>query len=250
VETLIPLAVVGLVLLAAVIQRLVGLGFGMVMAPFLVVLIGAHEGVMLVNFLSIFAPMLVLPRIWGDIEWRKVVWLGIPALAIMPLAAWVSVSSPAGPLYVVVAALVIVGLVTSMLLTRITFEADGATTRVIAGLGAGAGTVIAGVGGPAMTIYAVVARWPIMSMIATLQPIWIFLSMGSFGIKWAFDDGALPGLPWWAWAGSVVAIIAGIAIGEWLQRRIDEVVVRRLVLILAFIGSIMALITGLRLMFG
>lgn len=249
-ETLIPFAVVGLVLLAAVIQRLVGLGFGMVMAPFLVVLIGAHEGVMLVNFLSIFAPMLVLPRIWGDIEWRKVVWLGIPALAIMPLAAWVSVSSPAGPLYVVVAALVIVGLVTSMLLTRITFEADGATTRVIAGLGAGAGTVIAGVGGPAMTIYAVVARWPIMSMIATLQPIWIFLSMGSFGIKWAFDDGALPGLPWWAWAGSVVAIIAGIAIGEWLQRRIDEVVVRRLVLILAFIGSIMALITGLRLMFG
>ncbi|MCH8560647.1 sulfite exporter TauE/SafE family protein [Nesterenkonia sp. LB17] len=249
-EALIPLAVVGLVLLAAVIQRLVGLGFGMVMAPFLVVLIGAHEGVMLVNFLSIFAPMLVLPRIWSDIEWRKVLWLGLPALAVMPAAAWISVNSSAGPLYVVVAALVIIGLITSMLLSRITFQADGATTRVIAGIGSGAGTVIAGVGGPAMTIYAVLSRWPIMSMIATLQPIWILLSLGSFGIKWSFDDGALPGLPWWAWAGSVVAIVLGIVIGEWLQRRIDEALVRRLVLILAFIGSIMALITGLRLMFG
>ncbi|WP_237089902.1 TSUP family transporter [Nesterenkonia sp. PF2B19] len=96
--------VVAFVLLAATIQRIAGLGFGMILAPFLVVLIGAHEGVMLVNFLSIIAPVLVLPRIWDDIEWRKVLWLGIPAVLVMPAAAWVSVVSPAGPLYVVVAA--------------------------------------------------------------------------------------------------------------------------------------------------
>ena len=103
------IAVVAFVLLAATIQRVAGLGFGMILAPFMVVLIGAHEGIMLVNFLSIIAPALVLPRIWNHIEWRKVLWLGIPAILIMPLSAWVSVMSEAGPLYVVVAGLVLFG---------------------------------------------------------------------------------------------------------------------------------------------
>ena len=46
------LTLLGLVLLAAVIQRVAGLGLGMLFAPYAVVLIGAHEGIMLANFLE------------------------------------------------------------------------------------------------------------------------------------------------------------------------------------------------------
>ncbi|GAA3059659.1 MULTISPECIES: sulfite exporter TauE/SafE family protein [Actinomycetes] len=244
--------VVAFVLLAATIQRIAGLGFGMILAPFLVVLIGAHEGVMLVNFLSIIAPVLVLPRIWDDIEWRKVLWLGIPAVLVMPAAAWVSVVSPAGPLYVVVAALVLFGLITSMLLSRISsaVDGDGRTAQILTGLGSGVGTVLGGVGGPAMTIYAVVSRWPVMRMVATLQPLWILISAFSFGIKWAFDDGQMPDMPWWAWAGCVVSIVLGIWVGEWIQRRVDDATVRKFVIALAILGSLLALGTGIRLLVG
>lgn len=244
------IAVVAFVLLAATIQRVAGLGFGMILAPFMVVLIGAHEGIMLVNFLSIIAPALVLPRIWNHIEWRKVLWLGIPAILIMPLSAWVSVMSEAGPLYVVVAGLVLLGLLASVLLSRVDVAVDGAsrTVQIITGLGSGAGTVLGGVGGPAVTIYAVLSRWPVVKMVATLQPMWIVMSACSFGTKWAFDDGQMPGMPWWAWAGSVVAIILGIYFGEWVQRRVDESTVRVLVVILAVLGSLLALGTGLRLL--
>lgn len=85
------IGVIVLVLVCAMIQRVVGLGLGMIMAPFAVIMLGAHEGVMLVNFLGGVTPMMMLPRIWRDIEWRKVAWIGLAAVVIMPAAAWVSV---------------------------------------------------------------------------------------------------------------------------------------------------------------
>lgn len=246
----VALTVVGLVLLSSIIQRIAGMGFGMILAPFIVVMLGAHEGIMLVNFLSIVAPVLVVPRVWPDIEWRRVMWIGVPAMAIMPAAAWLSVNSPAGPLYMLVAALVLFGLSSSLILRRINRRIDGKAAQVITGIGSGAGTVLGGVGGPAVTIYAVLSRWPLISMIATLQPMWIMMSAVSFGSKLAFDDGQLPGLPWWAWVGSAAAIVLGIFVGEWVQRRVDEKLVRRLVVVLAFLGALLALATGLREMLG
>ncbi|MGO1482147.1 MAG: TSUP family transporter, partial [Brachybacterium sp.] len=80
----VALTLIGLVLLAAVIQRVAGLGLGMLFAPYAVVLIGAHEGIMLANFLGTLMPILLLPRIWSQIQWRTVAWIGLPAVAVMP----------------------------------------------------------------------------------------------------------------------------------------------------------------------
>src|SRR5699024_2088507 len=110
-STTVSLSLIGLVLVAAVIQRVAGLGLGMIFAPYAVVLIGAHEGIMLANFLGTLMPVLLLPRIWSQIEWHKVWWLSLPAVAVMPAAAWVSSISPPGPLYIVVALLVLASLV-------------------------------------------------------------------------------------------------------------------------------------------
>src|SRR5699024_11607714 len=86
-STTVALSLIGLVLVAAVIQRVAGLGLGMIFAPYAVVLIGAHEGIMLANFLGTLMPVLLLPRIWSQIEWHKVWWLSLPAVAVMPAAA-------------------------------------------------------------------------------------------------------------------------------------------------------------------
>lgn len=62
------LTLIGLVLVCAIIQRVAGMGLGIVFAPYAVVLIGAHEGIMLANLLGGLVPIVMLPRIWSRIE--------------------------------------------------------------------------------------------------------------------------------------------------------------------------------------
>lgn len=242
------LSLIALVLLAATIQRVAGLGLGMIFAPYAVVLIGAHEGIMMANLLGTLMPILLLPRIWSQIEWGKLAWLALPAVAVMPGAAWVSSISPPGPLYIVVAGLVLASLVISVWLVRISVQVDGRTAQVITGVGSGLGTVLGGVGGPAVTVYAALSRWSVLPMVATMQPLWIVISSVSFGSKLAWDDGQLPDMPWWAWAGIAVAVLVAIPTGEAVQKRLREQTIQRFVMALGFLGALLALGSGVRLL--
>ncbi|MGO1523742.1 MAG: sulfite exporter TauE/SafE family protein [Nesterenkonia sp.] len=248
-SALISVVVIVATLVVAGIQRIVGFGFGMVMAPFLVLIMPPHEGVMLVNFLSIFAPILIMWQLRQYIEWGKFLWLAVPALLIMPAAAWLAVHTPPGPLYIVVAAVVLMGLVISAVIRRVSSRVDGRTVQTLTGIGAGAGTVLAGVGAPATTVYTVLSRWSLLKMIATLQPLWLVMSAAAFGMKWALDQGQLPGLPWWGWVGSTAAIVVGIYLGQWVQRRVSDQLIGRSVLALAALGAVAALFTGVRMTF-
>src|SRR5699024_12495292 len=105
----------------------------MIFAPYAVVLIGAHEGIMLANFLGTLMPGLLLPRIWSQIEWHKVWWLSLPAVAVMPAAAWVSSISPPGPLYIVVALLVLASLVISGAPGRVHTSVDARASPQLTG---------------------------------------------------------------------------------------------------------------------
>lgn len=49
--------------------------------------------------------------------------------------------------------------------------------QIGAGVAIGLGPVLGGVGGPAATVYAVLSRWPALSMVATLQPLWTGLRL-------------------------------------------------------------------------
>ena len=242
------LTLIGLVLVCAVIQRVAGMGLGIVFAPYAVVLIGAHEGIMLANLLGGLVPVVMLPRIWSQIEWGTVLRLGLPAIAVMPAAAWLSSVSPPAPLYLVVASLVLLSLVISVLLARVDTTVDGVPVQIGTGLGIGLGTVLGGVGGPAATVYAVLSRWPALSMVATLQPLWILVSLVSFGSKLAWDDGQLPDMPGWAWAAMLGSLVVAVGLGEMLQRRLGELGIHRLVIVLGFVGALLSLWTGVRLL--
>ena len=242
------LTLIGLVLVCAVIQRVAGMGLGIVFAPYAVVLIGAHEGIMLANLLGGLVPVVMLPRIWSQIEWGTVLRLGLPAIAVMPAAAWLSSVSPPAPLYLVVASLVLLSLVISVLLARVDTTVDGVPVQIGTGLGIGLGTVLGGVGGPAATVYAVLSRWPALSMVATLQPLWILVSLVSFGSKLAWDDGQLPDMPGWVWAAMLGSLVVAVGLGEMLQRRLGELGLHRLVIVLGFVGALLSLWTGVRLL--
>lgn len=246
----VALAMICLVLFCAMIQRIAGMGLGIIFAPYAVVLIGAHEGIMMANFLGALVSLVLLPRVWSQIEWSKVAWLGLPAIAVMPAAAWLSSVSPPGPLYLVVASLVLLSLGISVVLARVHTTVDGRTSQVVTGVGIGLGTVLGGVGGPAASVYAVLSRWSVLPMVATLQPLWILVSVVSFASKWAWDDGQLPEMPWWVWAALVAVVLPAFALGEMVQKRMPERFIQRLVVVLGVVGALLALRTGLQLLLG
>jgi len=136
------------------------------------------------------------------------------------------------------------------MLAQVNTTVDGRTAQVVTGIGAGFGTVLGGAGGPAVTVYAVLSRWPVLAMVATLQPLWILISSVSFASKWAWDDGLLPDLAWWVWLAIVAAVIVSIFLGEMVQKRLQEKTIQRFVVLLAVVGALLALRTGVLLLVG
>src|SRR5690625_1966553 len=228
-DLLVAGTIIGLLVIAVVLQRLTGVGFAMMLAPFVVVMIGPHAGVMLTNVLAIVAPALVVPLVWKDIEWAKLAIIVPAALAVMPLFGWLAAATPQGPLYIVVAVLVILGLCVSLVASRSTRAVDGRTARGLTGAGVGAGVVLAGVGGPAITIYAVLSRWRTHTFAATMQPMWVLVSIGGFGTKWLFSGDEVPVFPWWFWVGCLAAIFTGLLIAHGLRPWVSDLLARRTV---------------------
>ena len=245
-ELPVALTIIGLVVLASGLQRLTGVGFAMMLAPFLVVMIGPHGGVMLTALLSIIAPMLMLPQVWKEIQWRRLAIIAPVALLVMPFFGWLADATPQGPLYIVVAILVILGLSASLIVSRVNAVAQGSTTQALTGLGVGGGVVLAGVGGPAITVFAVLSRWEIRSFAATMQPLWAVMSIGTFLTKLTFSGNELPTLPWWFWLGSLVAILIGMQIATAVRLWVNDDLARRIVIILAFLGAGLSLFMGIR----
>ena len=143
---------------------------------------------------------------------------------------------------------VLLALVMSGRLARVHTPVRGRRARVVTGVGFGLGPVLGGVGGPAATVYAVLSQWSPLAMVATLQPLWTLVSAVSVGAKWAMDDGQLPDLAWWVWVAMLGCVIASVWIGELVQERIGERGIGRTVVVLGFIGALLSLWTGLRLL--
>lgn len=244
-DLLVAVTIIALLVLAVVLQRLTGVGFAMMLAPFVVVMIGPHAGVMLTNVLAIVAPALVVPLVWKDIEWSKLAIIVPAALAVMPLFGWLAAATPQGPLYIVVAVLVILGLSVSLVASRSSRAVDGGLARGLTGAGVGAGVVLAGVGGPAITIYTVLSRWRIRTFAATMQPMWVMVSIGGFGTKWAISGDEFPAFPWWFWVGCLAAILTGLLIAHVIRPWVSDLLARRTVIVLAFVGALTSLGMGI-----
>src|SRR5699024_2016466 len=88
----------------------------MLSAPFAVVVLGTHQGIMLITALAIIASLLMLPGMWRDIDWSRVLWIGVPAMLSIPVAAWLGTMIDGSIIYLLVGVLVIIGLGAALLM--------------------------------------------------------------------------------------------------------------------------------------
>lgn len=234
------------VLLGAFFQRVTGMGFALVSSPFLILLLGTSEGVVLVNLCLALSAASVMTRVWRLIDWRRLVRLLVPALIAVVPGTWlaVSVDKSVLELSIGLAMLLVLGL--SLVLARLAVVATGGggMGTTIAGSASGILTAAAGIGGPAVTAYAVVTKWDQQAFMATMQPF--FAALGAFALvnRMLAEGSALPGLSLLEWLAIIPMLPLGVALGGTVARRIHDGVARSAVIAIAFLGAALAIVHG------
>ncbi|MEB7504690.1 sulfite exporter TauE/SafE family protein [Arthrobacter koreensis] len=239
------IVVLASIFVGALAQRIAGLGFALLISPFLVIILGAHAGVLMVNVCGLVSSLLIMFRVWKDVDWSMYRWLAIPAVIGSIPASIAAVYLPAAPMAVIVGAIVLVALGASLVLARNSVVVTGNPAKAIAGFASGVTNAVAGVGGPAVSAYAVMARWPQRPFAATLQPFFVTIATVTLAVKLSMDPGQMPPFSVVAWILIGVMIVGGIYAGEVLQKHIRDDHVRFAVIVIAFLGAGAAMVKGI-----
>lgn len=216
----------------ALAQSATGMGFSLVAAPALVVLLGPRDGVGTVLVLAVLASVVPLTRDWRHGRPRDVARILVPTLLATPLVAlalrgvdtrWLALAAGVGVLAGV--ALLASG-VRSAWLRR-------PTGAAAAGLGSAVLNVVGGVGGPPVGLWAANAGWSPRATRATLQSFFLVQNLVTIVVL-----GLV--LPDWR---QVAALVVGGVVGTVLAPRVPAGLGRAGVLAASFVGGV-ALVTG------
>lgn len=221
-------------------QRISGMGFALVSAPFLVMVLGPHEGVMLVNLLGACSSLLIFAQVFKQVEYKKVAFILIPAMIMTIPGAWVANSLDGPWLSIGISSMVILALVSSFMIRNLPM-AQSRGLAVGAGAVSGFMSVTAGVSGPAIAGYAVASRWPQAQFAISVQLYFLVLSSTSLIAK-----GGMPQLHWEQWAACFAAMVVGILLGNFLAPKIPDKFSRSFVVLIAFSGAVSLMANGFR----
>ncbi|WP_243437399.1 sulfite exporter TauE/SafE family protein [Streptomyces sp. FH025] len=225
------------VLLGASVQRLAGIGFALVAAPVLVLMLGPNGGVTLANFAAGAISAVGLATGWRQVRPAAMLPLLLAAVCTVPAGAWVASAVPTPGLLIGIGLLVS----TAALLVIWGVRADalrGVGGALVAGATSGFMNSAAGVGGPAVSLYALNSGWTAREFVPNAQLYGTVVNAFSLAAK------GLPGLSRPAWGLVAVALAGGMAIGALLAARVPERRARMVVLGLALAGGLTTLVKG------
>ena len=232
------------VILGAMAQRVSGMGFALVAAPVLVLLVGPFDGVLMVNICGAASASLVLTRVWRHVDWGQYTRLVVPALLAIIPGSIVSVLLGGPALQITIGALLIVALTASLLVHRSGRLFARTPTAIGAGAASGFMSATAGISGPAAGIYGILTGWEHRAFAATLQPFFVTLGTSAFIGKIIANGGRFPDYDWWLWVVVIVCTLVGLTAGEFFARRISAHIARRVVIAISYLGGIVAIVDG------
>ena len=97
-------------IIAAVIQRVTGLAFVLVLIGPVVLVYGPVEGVTIAVFLAVIASLFAVPGAWRDVDWSRTLWLLGAGLAAAPLGALTAAALPETALLFLIGAMGVLAL--------------------------------------------------------------------------------------------------------------------------------------------
>lgn len=237
----------GLVLAAVVMgagmQRITGMGFALVAAPFLVLLLGPVEGVVLVNLCGAVTAGAIIFRVVRDVDWKRYLLLAASALLGIIPAALLIRFIPAAVLEISIGVLLAAGLTVLLVLKSAVLPARRRYLLTAGGL-SGFMNTAAGVGGPAVSMYSIATRWHHKSFAATMQPY--FFTIGAFSLlsKAITAPATFPVMPPAMWVSVATACLAGLVLGDVASKFVPARAAQVLLVILAYLGAAATIIRG------
>ncbi|MEV4556865.1 sulfite exporter TauE/SafE family protein [Kitasatospora sp. NPDC049285] len=226
------------VLVASAVQRLSGMGFALVAAPVLVLVLGPADGVGLANCASGMISLAGLASEWRGVQPRRMVPLVLAAIVTVPAGAWLTRAVPEPTLLIGIGAAVTVA--ATLVIRGVGAAAlRGVPGAVAAGATSGLLNAAAGVGGPAISLYAVNSGWSAREFRPNAQFYGVVVNAVSLTAR------GLPTLSGAQWSLAGAAVGVGTAAGFLLAGRVPERQARTLVLTLALAGGLVTLGKGL-----
>lgn len=239
------LPLLAVVVLGAVLQRVTGLGFALVVSPVIALLLGPEEGVLVVNACAVLSSAVLTVRLRREVDWRRWARLLPGALLGVVLGALLTVAAERPVLEVLVGSLALLGLAVSAFGARVhRARRDGGLPAAgAAGFASGVMNASAGVGGPAIIVYAMAVGWEQRSLAATLQPYFVAVASGSIVAK-LIAGASFAGLLRPETLLLVPALAAGLLLGELLAPRVPARTARTVLLVVAALGSAAIIVHG------
>jgi uncharacterized membrane protein YfcA len=223
------------VLLGVVAQSVTGFGFSLVSAPFLVAAYDAPAGVQLNVTISALINVALIATAHRRVQWPTVGRLFAPAAVATVGVGLLVRDSTSGAVTVIAGLLCLLG-VAAVARNRPVRRLTGTGGTVAVGALSGAINVTAGIGGPPVVLFGLNAGWEPVAARATLQAFFLGINLVAVATL------GFPGrIPLWVVAGTV----AGLAAGRLAVSRVPVEQVRRLTLLVAALGSILAVMRGL-----
>lgn len=233
------------VVVGSFMQRVSGMGLGLVGGPILMLLLGPVEGIMVINVLACINAALTTIDVRHNVDWKRFALMAsVMVFGSIPAGLLIA-SIDTAPLLVIVGGALLVALTVVTFGRKFVPPMQGLGPAVSAGILGGFTNTLAGIAGPVITVYAQAARWPQNVYTATLQPIFMVGGFISVTVKYLVGAGDFDGLPWIVWPAGVAAMFVGIYLGKVLDKSISRETARRISLAVAIAGALAAMVRGI-----
>ena len=231
-------------------QRITGMGFALAAGPFVVLMLGVEQGVLLINILGATSSLANLIRVRKHVDWKLFGMLVIPAVLAGPLTVVALAGAPTRTLEVILGAAVVVGMTGALLAGNLgsgdrIWRKGARGPAVAAGLLSGVGSGAAGIGGPPMAIYAVLDRTDQRVFAATLQPFFMVNASFAAGARVLLAEVSYPDLAPWQWGAVVACVVVAGLLGDLIARWLPRTALRKVLVVVAYLGGTATLLRGL-----
>ncbi|MGO1560463.1 hypothetical protein CZ771_06675 [Actinomycetales bacterium JB111] len=228
-------------------QRVSGMGVGLVVSPVLALLIGPAVGVWLTNVVSIVSALVIWRSMGGQVDRERLkVIIPCAVLGAVP-AALVVRFLPSAWLQIVVGGILVLALVASSLAAAAGRmpAARGRFAAGVAGVAGGFCNTTAGVAGPSLVVYSRLSRWDHATFTSSLQPTFFVMGALSAGVKLGGGAVRVDQIPdLWVLAVLAATVVAIVPLASRFARRVPSSSARRLALAVAWAGALAAVVRG------
>lgn len=238
VDWTVALAIILLAAIAAFIQALSGFGFSLFIVPFLALIIGPKDTVLLANLLSTFSGVFQTAHLRHEAERRTALILMAGSFVGMPIGLAVLLLVDAHTLQLIIAGMVI--LFTLLLMRGLALHSVGLFGDLAAGVTSGILNTSTSMSGPPVVLYLQGRRMPPLHFRATTS---MFFCVTSFvAVALLIATGNAKPYVFGAFALALPAVLLGQRAGNLMFKRVDVVFFRRMVYTILLVSGAVAIV--------